>query len=115
MKRCFYLLGVMGFVLILSLAFVGCENPTSSGSGSDANGPADGTPVVFENQSSYVITVSPSEGYLDQGWKSFSLPVGQSKTIRLDKKYTTIYYTYNNADVVKLQWVSGNKGIFTNK
>jgi hypothetical protein len=120
MKKIFYVMGVIGFVLISSLVFVGCENPASSGSGSgpgpSVDGPADGTPWVFENQSSYPITVSPTAGYTDQGWQSFTLSSGQSRTIRVDKKYNKVWVTYNYASLVGLEWASNeNKGIFKNK
>jgi hypothetical protein len=114
MKRFLLLLGVLVFLMS------GCDNPTASGSGSgpvyDADGPADGTPWVFENRSSYAITVSPQDNHLDQGWRSFVLQIGQSKTIRVNKTYTAIYIKYNYASSVKVERVSGeNKWIFSNR
>jgi hypothetical protein len=115
MKRSFGLIGLTSLLLIFSFVFVGCDTPTSNPS-SDPDGPADGIPWVFENQSSCTITVSPQAGYLDQGWKSFTLSTGQSKTIRVDKKYSMIYILYNYANAVDLEWASGeDKGIFKNK
>jgi hypothetical protein len=111
-KRWFLLMGVS--ILIFSFVVVGCDNPTSSNLD---DGPADGTPWVFENQSSYAVTVYPDEDeYPGQGWKSFNLPVRRSKTIRVDKKYDFIYIKYGDANVVKAEPVSGeDRIIFKNK
>jgi hypothetical protein len=115
MKKSFYLTRLIGFLLIFSaFVLVGCDNPTTSDP--DADGPANGTPWVFENQSDYIITVSPQDGHLDQGWKSFSLSPNKSKTIRVDKTHKAIYITYMDANYVTADPVSGeNKWIFRNK
>jgi hypothetical protein len=87
-----------------SLALAAC-NPDKL---DDPDGPADGTPWVFENQTTYAVIIAPdSDYYPDQGWKSFSLSYGKSKTVRVDKKYTGIYYTYNYANHVKPVRVQG--------
>ena len=115
MKKNFCWAGIIPLVIVFGLIVTACENPTSGGY-DDGSGPADGTPWEFVNQSSYTITISPTTGYTDQGWRSFNLPVNQSKTVRVALSYTGIRYTYNYAGSVEPERVTGeNKVIFNNK
>ena len=115
MKKNFCWAGIIPLVIVFGLIVTACENPTG-GENDDGSGPADGTPWEFVNQSSYAITISPTTGYADQGWKSFNLSPNQSKTIRVALSYDLIYYTYNYAGSVDPKRVEGeNKVIFNNK
>jgi hypothetical protein len=115
MKKKFRLAGITLLVMVFGLMFAACENPAGGGN-DDGTGPADGTPWEFVNQSSYSITIAPSTGYTDQGWKSFTLSPNKSKTIRVARSYTSIYYSYNYAASIEPTRVDGeNKIVFNNK
>jgi hypothetical protein len=87
-------MGIAALVLVFLLALGACDSPLNSGG--DGNGPSDGNPWVFQNASSQNITVYPDNDppHADQGWASFALPKGESKTVRVNRAYDRIYYKY---------------------
>jgi hypothetical protein len=121
MKQIRSYMGIAALALVFVLALAACETPTNSGDeGSD--GPEDGIPWVFENQSSYDIRISPDnspEGVdLDpvQGWDTFLLRMeGGIKTVRVNKIYDKINFAYTRSNSVEPKRVDGeDKIIFTN-
>jgi hypothetical protein len=105
-----------------------CETPTSGNDDvlgvipddertEEDDGPADGIPLVFENQSSYEISVGPdNDAAPDQGWSAFSLPKGGSKTIKVNKIYSDIdiFIKYTHYNDVKSDKIEGeNRIVFT--
>jgi hypothetical protein len=104
--------GIAALGLVFVLALAACETPTNSGDeGSD--GPEDGTPWIFENQSSYDISIYPdnAEPHPDQGWDTFVLREGESKTVRVNKNYDTIYIMYNRSNNVEPKQVDGEERV----
>jgi hypothetical protein len=98
---------------VCALAIAGCDDPVKA---ETENGPSNGTPFVFENQSSVMVTVAPNSDFPDQGWLSFNLTVGASKTVYVSWGYDTIYYLYSPANLVTSTSVSGeDKVVFVNK
>jgi hypothetical protein len=86
-------MGIAALVLILLLALGACDNPVNSG----GDGPSDGNPWTFQNESSQNVTVRPDNEppHSDQGWASFTLSKGASKTVRVNRAYDAIYYEYS--------------------
>jgi hypothetical protein len=130
MKQIRSCIAALGLVFVLALA--ACETPTSNGGDEgldiisdderteEDNGPADGTPWEFENLSSYPVNIYPNddEPHPDQGWKAFSVPAGESRTIRVNKDYTDIFYRLaypDDADIVYERVEGEEKYIFKDK
>jgi hypothetical protein len=113
MKQIRSCIAALGLVFVLALA--ACDTPTSNGGGNDdegSTGPEDGTLWIFENQSSYDIRISPDNGKApDQGWDVFSLLEGESKNIRVNLMYDSIYFGYNYFEEVHYEVVPGKHQI----
>jgi hypothetical protein len=105
-KNCFF--AVLA-AAVFTLIFAGCEDPVKGGT--EDPPPASGT-MIFRNQSSYTVTIVPDPDFPNQGWVSFSLSPGASKTIYISLNYGAVYYFYNPGSKVKVQRLEEGKDIF---
>jgi hypothetical protein len=106
-------IAALGLFFLLALA--ACETPTDPGLADDGGGPEDGTEWIFENQSSHDIGIYPDneDPHPEQGWNTFSLPAGESRTVRVNTDYDAIYFRHTRSDLVTPERIEGeNRVVF---